>query len=85
VKQLPFLQKLTIEAFELAIKEGKLLNSKYGTPSSELNAASAAWLKRIMNVEAKETAFTLENQGRGGLLCSISPAGSLAGFGKDGS
>ncbi len=52
IVELPLLQKLTIEAFEQAIKGGKLLHSKYGSPSAELNAASAAWLKRIMNVEA---------------------------------
>jgi aspartate/methionine/tyrosine aminotransferase len=86
IVELPLLQKLTIEAFELAIKEGKLLNSKYGAPSSELNAASAAWLKRIMNVDAtKETTFTLENQGRGGLYAAFHLLASLAGFRKDGS
>ena len=30
IVELPLLQKLTIEAFEQAIKGGKLLNSKYG-------------------------------------------------------
>jgi hypothetical protein len=76
---------LTIEAFEQAINGGKLLHSKYGAPSAELNAASAAWLKRIMNVDAvKEATFTLENQGRGGLYAAFHLLASLAGFRKDG-
>jgi aspartate/methionine/tyrosine aminotransferase len=82
--ELPLLQKLTIEAFEQAIKGGKLLHSKYGTPPAELNAASAAWLQRIMNVDAtKDTTFTLENQGRGGLYAAFHLLASLAGFRKD--
>jgi aspartate/methionine/tyrosine aminotransferase len=85
IVELPLLQKLTIEAFEQAIKGGKLLNSKYGAPSAELNAASAAWLKRIMNVDVtKETTFTLENQGRGGLYAAFHLLASLAGFRNDG-
>src|SRR5262245_29049977 len=56
IVELPLLQKLTIEAFEQAIKGGKLLNSKYAAPSAELNTASAAWLKRIMNVDATAAA-----------------------------
>jgi aspartate/methionine/tyrosine aminotransferase len=85
IVELPLLQKLTVEAFEQAIKGGKLLNSKYGTPSAELNAASAAWLKRIMNVDtSKDTTFTIENQGRGGLYAAFHLMASLAGFRKDG-
>ena len=82
---MPLLQKLTIEAFEQAIKGGRLINSKYGSPSAELNAASAAWLKRIMNVDtSKETTFTIENQGRGGLYAAFHLLASLAGFRNDG-
>jgi hypothetical protein len=85
IVELPLLQKLTIEAFEQAIKGGKLLHSKYGAPSVELNAASAAWLQRIMNVDAtKDTTFTLENQGRGGLYAAFHLLASLAAFRKDG-
>ena len=85
IVELPLLQKLTIEAFEQAIKGGKLINSKYGTPSAELNAASAAWLKRIMNVDtSKDTTFTIENQGRGGLYAAFHLFASQAGFRKDG-
>jgi aspartate/methionine/tyrosine aminotransferase len=85
IVELPLLQKLTIEAFEQAIKGGKLVNSKYGTPSTELNGASAAWLKRIMNVDTtKDTTFTIENQGRGGLYAAFHLMASLAGFRKDG-
>ena len=83
--ELPLLQKLTIEEFEKAIRAGKLVNSKYGSPSAELNAASAAWLTRIMNVETrKETTFTLENQGRGGLYAAFHLLASEAGFPRDG-
>ena len=85
IVELPLLQKLTIEAFEQAIKGGKLLHSKYGAPSVELNAASAAWLRRIMNVDTiKDTTFTLENQGRGGLYAAFHLLASLATFRKDG-
>jgi len=85
IVELPLLQKLTIEAFEQAIKGGRLINSKYGTPSAELNAASAAWLKRIMNVDtSKDTTFTIENQGRGGLYAAFHLMASLAGFRNDG-
>ena len=85
IVKLPLLQKLTIEAFEQAIKGGKLLHSKYGAPSVELNTASAAWLQRIMNVDAaKDTTFTLENQGRGGLYAAFHLLASLAAFRKDG-
>ena len=85
IVELPLLQKLTIEAFEQAIKGGKLVNSKYGSPSAELNAASAAWLKRIMNVDtSKDTTFTIENQGRGGLYAAFHLMASGAGFRKDG-
>ncbi len=85
IVELPLLQKLTIEAFEQAIKGGRLINSKYGSPSAELNAASAAWLKRIMNVDTtKETTFTIENQGRGGLYAAFHLMASLAGFRNDG-
>ena len=85
IVELPLLQKLTIEAFEQAIKGGRLINSKYGSPSAELNAASAAWLKRIMNVDTtKETTFTIENQGRGGLYAAFHLMASLAGFRQDG-
>jgi aspartate/methionine/tyrosine aminotransferase len=85
IVELPLLQKLTIEAFEQAIKGGRLINSKYGSPSAELNAASAAWLKRIMNVDtSKETTFTIENQGRGGLYAAFHLLASLAGFRNDG-
>ena len=85
IVELPLLQKLTIEAFEQAIKGGRLINSKYGSPSAELNAASAAWLKRIMNVDtSKDTTFTLENQGRGGLYAAFHLLASLAGFRNDG-
>ena len=85
IVELPLLQKLTIEAFEQAIKGGRLINSKYGSPSAELNAASAAWLKRIMNVDtSKETTFTIENQGRGGLYAAFHLMASLAGFRNDG-
>jgi aspartate/methionine/tyrosine aminotransferase len=85
IVELPLLQKLTIEAFEQAIKGGKLLHSKYGVPSVELNSASAAWLQRIMNVDTtKDTTFTLENQGRGGLYAALHLLAGLAGFRKDG-
>lgn len=85
IVELPLLQKLTIEAFEQAIKGGKLVNSKYGTPSADLNAACAAWLKRIMNVDtSKDTTFTIENQGRGGLYAAFHLMASQAGFRKDG-
>ena len=85
IVELPLLQKLTIEAFEQAIKGGRLINSKYGSPSAELNAASAAWLKRIMNVDTtKDTTFTIENQGRGGLYAAFHLLASQAGFRKDG-
>jgi aspartate/methionine/tyrosine aminotransferase len=85
IVELPLLQKLTIEAFEQAIKSGKLVNSKYGTPSADLNAACAAWLKRIMNVDtSKDTTFTIENQGRGGLYAAFHLMASQAGFRKDG-
>lgn len=85
IVELPLLQGLTIEAFERAIKGGKLLHSKYGSPSDELNAACAAWLQRIMNVDtAKDTTFTIENQGRGGLYLAFHLLASLAGFPKDG-
>ncbi len=85
IVELPLLQRLTIEEFERAIRGGKLLHSKYGSPSAELNAASAAWLKRIMNVDTtKETTFTLENQGRGGLYAAFHLLASLAGFPRDG-
>ena len=85
IVELPLLQKLTIEAFEQAIKGGRLINSKYGSPSAELNAASAAWLKRIMNVvTSKDTTFTIENQGRGGLYAAFHLMASLAGFRNDG-
>ena len=85
IVELPLLQKLTIEAFEQAIKGGRLINSKYGSPSAELNAASAAWLKRIMNVDtSKDTTFTIENQGRGGLYAAFHLMASLAGFRNDG-
>jgi aspartate/methionine/tyrosine aminotransferase len=85
IVELPLLQKLTIEAFEQTIKGGRLINSKYGSPSAELNAASSAWLKRIMNVDTtKETTFTIENQGRGGLYAAFHLLASLAGFRNDG-
>ena len=85
IVELPLLQKLTIEAFEQAIKGGKLLHSKYGAPSVELNAASAAWLQRIMNIDAtKDTTFTLKNQGRAGLYAAFHLLASLAGFRQDG-
>ena len=85
IVELPLLQRLTIEAFGEAIEGGKLLHSKYGVPSVELNAASAAWLRRIMNVDTTgDTTFTLENQGRGGLYAAFHLLASLAGFPKDG-
>jgi aspartate/methionine/tyrosine aminotransferase len=85
IVEMSLLQRLTIEAFEQAIKDGRLINSKYGSPSAELNFASAAWLKRVMNIDTtKDTTFTIENQGRGGLYAAFHLMASLAGFRKDG-
>ena len=42
IVELALLQRLTIDAFEQAIRGGKLIHSKYGSPSAELNAAFCA-------------------------------------------